>query len=66
MFSYLAIVYFAVVIKGSNKPQSYLVMNLLRFFWYLIHVEQTLRNDNSKQPDMIEDSNLQYVRKPIF
>jgi hypothetical protein len=66
MFSYLAIVYFTVLIKGSNKLQSYLVMNLLRLFWYLTHVEPTVRNDNSMHAVMIEDSNLQYIWKPIF
>jgi hypothetical protein len=42
MFLLGAIVWFWVLIKGSNKLQCYIVMNAIKRFWYLIRVERLL------------------------
>jgi hypothetical protein len=42
--------------KGPYRHQCYLVMNLTYLFWYMLHVEQILRNGNGIRTDLIEDT----------
>ena len=62
---YPSIMWFWVLISGSNKLQCYLVMNLIKLFWYLIQVERTVRNGNSISVDVIEqlEDILEMIRK---
>ena len=48
--------WFWILIKGSIILQCYLIMDLIKFSWYLIHLERMVRNGNSVTTDMIEDT----------
>jgi hypothetical protein len=53
---YPAIVWYRVLIKGSNKLQCYLVVDLLKLLRYLITWRATIRNGNSINADVIDDT----------
>ena len=46
-----AIVRFLVLIKGANKLQRCLVMDLIKLFWNLARGERAVRNGNSISKD---------------
>jgi hypothetical protein len=53
-------------LKGSNKLQCYLVMNPIKLFWYLIHVEWTVRNGNSISVNITDEHNWKQLEQCLL
>lgn len=44
------ILWFWVLIKGSNKLQWYLIMDLIKLFWHMIHIGQQYKRGFDRRP----------------
>lgn len=49
--------------RGKPNHQCYSVMDLMKLYWYLTHVERTVRNGNGISADVIDDYSLENDEK---
>jgi hypothetical protein len=57
--SYSTIMWFLVLMKESINFSFILVIDTIKLYWYLIHVELAVRNGNSISMNVIEDKWLE-------